>query len=192
MLALNAALTSQYSFLQDHNRCTRARCTLLHTYISSLFVFTLVKLFFAFAVAVLHQGHLRLILPSTNLLVVQTFKRHLSFLSTTLYCNCLPSTIHVHAFPLFLFSLNICSICFQWFMLILLIVCFLFSSTTSQSSTCSVVSSSFLHIGHVVSVSFSGSSFLHPTCAIYFSVYLLCHLRYHSLYILSLAICPFV
>ena len=29
--------------------------------------------------AVLHQGHLRLKLPSTNLLVVQTFKGHLSF-----------------------------------------------------------------------------------------------------------------
>ena len=39
--------------------------------------------------AVLHQGHLRLICPSTNLLGVQTFKRHLSFLSTTFYCNCL-------------------------------------------------------------------------------------------------------
>ena len=27
--------------------------------------------------------------PSINLLALQTFKRHLSFLSTTLYCNCL-------------------------------------------------------------------------------------------------------
>ena len=44
----------------------------------------------------------------------------------------------------FLLSLNIFSICFQWFMLLLPIVCFPFSSSTSQSSTCFVVSSSFL------------------------------------------------
>ena len=31
MLTLNAALPSQHSFLQDHDRCTRGRCALLCT-----------------------------------------------------------------------------------------------------------------------------------------------------------------
>ena len=118
-------------------------------------------LLFLAVFVVLRQVHLRLILPSTNLVVVQIFKCHLSSIYYSLVLlelSFLPSTIYICAFFLFLLSLNIFSnsICFQWFMLLLPIVCFPFSSSTSQSSTCSFVSSSFLKIEHIVSVSFFG------------------------------------
>ena len=106
------------------------------------------------------QVHLRLILPNTDLVVVQIFKCHLSssiyYSLVLLELSFLPSTICICAFFLFLLSLNIFSnsICFQWFMLLLPIVCFPFSSSTSQSSTCSFVSSSFLKIEHIVCVIF--------------------------------------
>ena len=56
--------------------------------------------------------------PSANLLVLQTFKRHLSFLL---------SAIYVCAFLLFLLSLNICNICLQWF------ICYYFLSCVLHS-----------------------------------------------------------
>ena len=68
-----------------------------------------------------HQVHLRRILPSTNLLVVQTFKRNLSFLSIIPWCywNYLFFLVlftFAVSYPFILIlSLNIFSICFQWF-----------------------------------------------------------------------------
>ena len=57
-------------------------------------------------------------------------------------------------FWFFWFFLNIFCIFFQWFILPPWIVCFSFSCFISQSSTCSIISSSFLQIGHIVSLSF--------------------------------------
>ena len=110
---------------------------------------------------ILCQGYLGLILPSTNILVVQNFKRlTIIIFSLLLFLGIIATiftslyTIYICAFLLFWFSLNIFSTSFQWFMLLLPVVIFPFSSSISQSSTWSVASSSFLQIGHIGSLSF--------------------------------------
>ena len=105
-----------------------------------------------FIFGTLCPGHLELSIPSTNLLIVQTFKRHYFFYflylffdiilqCLTILLSCL-ICVYVYyeyyfylRFHLFWFSLKkiFFSICFLWFILLLPIVCFPFSSSASQS-----------------------------------------------------------
>ena len=110
----------------------------------SLSLFLYNKFFFMSAILeVHHEDHLSRILPSTNISVVQTFKRHLSFLPIILWCY------WSYLFFLMLFTLALSS--YSYYLYIFLVsvsnglcqvlfpmVCFR-SSSTSQSSTCSSV-----------------------------------------------------
>ena len=87
-------------------------------------------------------------------LVLQTFKRHLSFLL---------SAIYVCAFLLFLLSLNIFNICFQWFTCYYSLSCVLHSQVLLHNPAHALL---FCNLGILYLCHFWDSSSLHPTCAI--------------------------